>query len=281
MEEKLQLVVRLLLIAGLSIVLIGCMSETKEFSIDVTETVRGINDPAQPLVSGIPATGSIQASQARHFVIEVPYVADRLSAVLELTSGSEPDVSLFVSYGKKMTVDMRVNQEEDCWDYSMRVNEKSECAFLSPLPGTWYFTVWGDGGETEFRLTATIEEWLPSVAVQAVSTGAEGGASAMDRVLSWYMKRFSDSPPDGSRCGTPGLAPPVGLDYPIGGSAIESSIHGEIRWYFGRDAVPPAVLSVDHSGHWVHFYSWEHFERVLRSGTGSRDHLQGRGPSAC
>ena len=151
-----------LLVSVWAVLASGC--KLGDSTVEFRESYPGMNSATRALVSGEPVEGVVKDQEWRHFVIGVPEGSALLTSRLELTKwsrdedGFASDVELFVAYGRKITLEMVNNEEEDCFTYVIGGNDRGEdCIFDNPLPGQWYFLIWGDDIPATFSLTVTVD----------------------------------------------------------------------------------------------------------------------------
>lgn len=204
------------------------------------------------LTSGQAVTGSIRELEWKHYTINVPADSGALTVQVVASSG---DTDLLVKFNEQPNEDMYYADGEDCYDYAVPGGD-AICYLPSPAAGVWYISLWGTDPTTNYSLTATI---LPASSPTASSVRTMDESDDARRLVAQrYIKH--DRKPATELAESPRVA---AAEYPQSGS-LEMTKNGDgYRFYFGTDAVTPAVLSVEHDGIWSHFDSWQQFESAV------------------
>lgn len=204
------------------------------------------------LTSGETVTGSVRELEWKHYTINVPADSAALTVQVVASSG---DTDLLVKFNEQPNEDMYYADGEDCYGYAVPAGD-ALCYLPSPAAGTWYISLWGTDPTTNYSLTATIVPASSPTASSVRSTDGSGDARRL--VAQRYIKH--DRKPATEPAASPSTA---AVEYPQSGS-LEVAKNGDgYRFYFGTDAVTPAVLSVEHNGFWTHFDSWQQFESAV------------------
>lgn len=201
------------------------------------------------LTSGVEVTGSVASGQWMYYSIEVP----ANSAVdVELVANTG-EVDLVVNHAEKPTTAMWEADTEDCSDWSIAGQYSATC-YVTPPEGTTYVGAWGNNVESftgdpggNYTLVAVVTSYD-----YAMKPSTRDQSEMLRFVADQYMKSLG-----GKRTNT------TLETYPTSGIVDIQTGEDHHRFYFGSDAVTPAVLSVDHNGVWTHYYTWEAFEADL------------------
>ena len=139
----------------------------------------------------------------------------------------------------------------------------------NPSSGTWYVYLYSGNDSAnsyEYDIGAFlgtweefVEEFGSSTAAASTSVSSAGGTDGGDIPASTIAGRFLARVMAGELSWEIGAGAEREVDssrYPQSGS---TALLGH-DFYFGEDAVPPAVLSVHRDSVWRHYYSWEDYE---------------------
>ncbi|WP_162925649.1 hypothetical protein [Isoalcanivorax indicus] len=214
----------------------------------------GGGEKGTALISGQAASGTIREDQWRYYYYDLPAEHDAARITLSVSSG---DVEMLLSEQRFPDWAMYDNDDEDCYDWA-EPGQDGVCEAEEGLdPGRYYIGLVGWDPVSSYSLTA--ESWASATALShPVSMSGEEIQDQHQlrlRIANLYLKslRGNDMKP---REWLPDEMPESGM-------VVDARGGEKYRFYFGTDAVSPAVLSVDLNGHWHHFYSMEQFLEAL------------------
>lgn len=202
------------------------------------------------LTTGVEVSGSVASGQWKYYSIEVP-ANGMLNVELVAETG---EVDLVVNYGEKPTTAMWEADGEDCSSWSIAGDGYPATCYVMPPEGTTYIGAWGNDVDSitgspggNYRLVAVVSSFDA-----AMKPSSQNSPERLRFVAEQYVKSLS-----GKRINT------TLYNYPTSGTVDIQTGEDHYRFYFGSDAVTPAVLSIDHNGEWTQYYSWEEFETDL------------------
>lgn len=205
------------------------------------------------LINGQAASGTIREDQWRYYYYDLPAEHDSAVITLSVSSG---DVEMLISEQRYPDWSMYDNDEEDCYDWA-EPGSDGVCDGEGLDPGRYYIGLLGWDPVSSYSLTAESRASVMIRSHPASMPGEDAGNQHQLRlrIANLYLKSLRDND----------MTPREWLpdDMPESGMVVDAGGGEKYRFYFGADAVSPAVLSIDLKGHWHHFYSMEEFLEAL------------------